>query len=72
MVSPSAIHLGEMPLTLNLPYGHATDVERHNLVVKARSAGLVPANELGPEGALAVARDVQRQAFLHYGFPFLG
>src|SRR6185369_1698199 len=54
-----AIHLGEV--ALNLPYGHAAGVERNNLVVKARPAGLVFADELGLEDALAVARDVQRQ-----------
>lgn len=47
-------------MQLNLPHGHAAGVERHDLVIEARPAGLVLADELGFEGALAVARNVQR------------
>ena len=46
---------------LNLAHGHATGVQRDDLVVKAAPAGLVLGDELRLEAAVAVSGHLDRQ-----------
>jgi hypothetical protein len=48
-------------MALNLANRHAAGVERDDLVVKAAPAGLVFGDQLGFEGAMAVARHLDGQ-----------
>ena len=46
---------------MNLPHRHAAGVERQDLVVEARPAGLVLGDELRLECAVSVAGNLDRQ-----------
>jgi len=48
----SPVHVHQMGL--NLTHGHAPGIEGQDLVIEARPAGLMLADKLGLEGALAV------------------
>jgi len=48
-------------VSLYLPDGHPSGIERKNLVIKAGPAGLVLGDELGFESGVAIARHFNRQ-----------
>src|SRR6201999_2172760 len=55
----SAVHFLQM--TLNLPHAQAPCIERDDLLIKARPAGLVTLHQLRFERALAITRNIEGQ-----------